>query len=175
VIDPALLQRLRSVAGDNFQELSGALVAGELPLTDALVNRLIRERLSASAGPLTSVEVRALDSDTFSARLTPRARFIPPVEVVGRFEQQPQMPERPLLVIRWSVPSIGPLGMLAAPALSFLKALPRGLRAEDDLILVDLTEILRGQGLGDLAKHLMALEVHTRRGAFVVNFQLGVR
>jgi hypothetical protein len=174
VIPPALLQRLRSLAGEHFQELTGAIVVGELPLTNAVVNRLIREQLPAS-GPLAGVEVRALDNDTFSARLTPRARLIPAVDVVGRFETQPQMPERPVLVIQWSVPSIGPLGMLAAPALSFLKALPRGLCAEDDRIFVDVAEMLRGQGLGDVAKHLTTLEIHSHRGAFLVKFQLGVR
>ena len=175
VIDPALLQRLRSLAGDDFQELTGATVAGELPLTNAVVNRLIREQVRGDAGPVTSVEVAALDDDSFGAQVTPRARLIPAVGIVGRFEQQPQMPARPVLVVRWAVPGIGPLGLLAGPALSFLKALPRGLRAEDDLIFIDVAEILRAHGLGDLVKHLTKLEVHTRRGAFLVKFELSVR
>jgi hypothetical protein len=171
-MDPALFERLRGIAGANLQELAGASIAGEVPLTNAVVNRLLAGRLAAS-GPVQSVEVEALDDDTFSARLSLRAKMIPNVRIVGRIEEQPE-PQRPVLGIRWSMPGMGPLGMLAGPALTFLQALPRGLRAEDDRILVDVADLLRSQGLGDLLPYISKIQVHTRRGAFLVRFELRV-
>ena len=149
MIDPALLSRLRGLAGDNLQELTGATIAAEIPLTNAVVNRLIAERLAAASGPVSAVQVDALDDDTFSAQVSLRMKMIPTVRIVARIEEQPE-PQRPVLGIRWSMPGLGPLGLLAGPALSFFKALPRGLRAEDDRLLVDVAELLRAQGLADL-------------------------
>ena len=173
MFDPALLGRLRALAGNNLQELTGATIAAEIPLTNAVVNRLIGDRLAAASGPISSVQVDALDDDTFSAQVSLRAKMIPTLRVVARIEEQPE-PQRPVLGIRWSMPGLGPLAMLAGPALSFLKTLPRGLRAEDDRILVDVAELLRAQGLGDLLPYISKVRVHTRRGAFVVTFELRV-
>jgi hypothetical protein len=170
-MDPALLGRLRVIAGDNLQELAGATLAGEIPFTNTVVNRLIAERLAAASGPVASVQVDALDDDTFSAQVSLRARMIPTLRIVGRIEQQPE-PRHPILAVRWSLQGMGPLGMLAAPALTFLKALPRGLRAEDERILVDVADLLRSQGLGDLLPYVAKIRVHTRRGAFVLRVEM---
>ena len=175
MIDPAMLDRLRSLAGDRLQELAGTSLVGELPLTNAVVNRAIAEQLAASSGPVSGVHVEALDDDTFSAQLSLRTKMIPTVRIVGRIEEQPQLPQRPILGIRWSMPGIGPLGMFAGPALTFMKALPRGLHAEDDRILVDVGELLRSQGLGELLPFITKVQIHARRGAFVLQFELRVQ
>jgi hypothetical protein len=174
VIDPALLGRLRTIAGNNLEELAGATVTLELPLTNAVVNRLIEQRLSAASGPVTAVQVDALDEDTFGAQVTMRMKMIPTIRIVGRIEEQPELPQRPSLGIRWSMPGMGALSMFAAPVLAFLNALPRGLRAEDDRILVDVVELLRSRGLADLLPYLRKAQVHTRRGAFIVRLELRV-
>jgi hypothetical protein len=173
VIDPALLGRLRDLAGSNLQELSGASIAAEIPLTNAVVNRLIAGRFAAASGPVSTVQVDALDDDTFSAEVSLKSKLIPTLRIVARIEEQPE-PQRPVLGVRWSMPGLGPLAMLAGPALTFLKTLPRGIRAEDDRILVDVAEVLRAQGLGDLLPVVSKLQVHTRRGAFVLKFELRV-
>lgn len=173
MIDPALLTRLRNFAGNDLQELAGTSLVGELPLSNAVVNRLIGDRLAAASGPVQAVVVEALDDDTFSAQVSLRAKMIPNVRIVGRIEEQPE-PQRPVLGIRWSMPGMGPLGMFAGPALTFLKALPRGLRADDDRIFVDVAELVRSQGFGDLLPYLKKVQVRTRRGAFVVRFEVRV-
>ncbi len=172
MIDPALLSRLRNIAGNNLEELAGASITAELPLTNAVVNRLIAQRLDAASGPVSAVQVDALDDDTFSAQLSLRLKMIPTIRIVGRIEEQPELPQRPLLGIRWSMPGMGPLSMFAAPALAFLKALPRGLRAEDDRIVVDVAELLRSQGLADLLPYPRKARVRTRRGAFILHLEL---
>ena len=173
MIDPALLGRLRDIAGSNLQELSGATLATEIPLTNAVVNRLIAARLAAASGPVSTVQLDALDADTFSAQVSLRAKMIPTMRIVARIEEQPE-PHRPVLGIRWSMPGLGRLAMLAGPALTFLKTLPRGFRAEDDRILVDVAELLRAQGLADLLPLIVKVRVHTRPGAFLLKLELRV-
>lgn len=179
--DPPFLDRVRQLFGADLQELAGAAISAEIPLSDTVLNRLIGERLDRSAGPISAAHVEALDDDTFSAELTLRGpRMLPTVRIVARIEQQPMGgPEgpplhkrEPVLVLRWSIPGMGPLGLLAAPALTFLKALPRGIRAEDDRIVVDVAEVLRSHGLGEWGRYLSTLRVHTRRGAVLVQFEL---
>ena len=174
MIDPAILSRLHTIAGSNLEELAGAVAAAEIPLTKAVVNRLIAQRLAAASGPVTAVQVEALDNDTFSAHIHLRAKFIPTVRVVGRIEQQPELPHRPVVGIRWAIPAAGPLNALAGTALAFMKTLPRGLRADDDRILIDITELLRSQGLGGLVPFIAKASVHTRSGAFLLRFELKV-
>lgn len=173
MIDPALLGRLRDLAGSNLQELSGTSIAAEIPFTNAVVNRLIAARLAAASGPVSAVQLDALDADTFSAQVSLRTKMIPTMRIVARIEEQPE-PQRPVLGIRWSMPGLGRLAMLAGPALTFLKTLPRGFRADDDRILVDVAELLRAQGLADLLPFISKVRVHTRPGAFVVKFELRV-
>ena len=173
MINPALLGRLRALAGDNLQELTGATIAAEVPLTNTVVNRLIGERLAAASSPVSTIVVDALEDDTFSAQVSLKAKMIPALRFVARIEEQPE-PHRAILAIRWSMAGLGPLGALAGPALSFLKTLPRGVRAEDERILVDVAELMRAQGLADLLPYLTKVRVHTRRGAFVLKFDMRV-
>jgi hypothetical protein len=173
MIDPVILDRLRDIAGADLQQLSGTTITAEIPLTNAVVNRLIGERLAAHPGPVSAVQVEALDADTFSAQLSLKAKMIPPLRIVARIEEQPE-PQRPVLGIRWSMPGLGPLGLLAGPVLTFLKTLPRGLRSEDDRILVDVAELVRAQDLADLLPFISRVRVHTRPGAFILKCELRV-
>lgn len=171
--DPAFLERVRQLFGADLQELAGTAISAEIPLSNGVLNRLIGERLARSAGPISAAHVEALDEDTFSVQLSLRGpRILPAITLVARIEQQPELPDSPMLGFRWSIAGMGPLGLLAAPALTFLKALPRGIRAEDDRIVVDVAEVLRSHGLGEWGRYLSKLRVHTRRGAVLVQFEL---
>ena len=172
MIDPALLHRLRDLAGSNLEELAGATISAEIPLTNTLINRLIAERLDGSTGAVSAVQVEALDHDTFSAQVSMRARMIPTISLVARIEEQPEFPHRPTLGVRWSVPGMGALSLLAGPALSFLKTLPRGLRGEGDRIFVDVSDLLRSQGLDELLPFISKMRIHTRPGAFLLQLEL---
>jgi hypothetical protein len=168
--ESSILPRLRALLGDQFQELGGAALSGEVPLSNRVLNSVIAEGLARSGGPVSEARVEALDDDTFSVHLSLRGRMLPSVRVLARIEQQPELPQRPVLVIRWSIPGMGPLAMLGGPALSFLKALPRGFRAEDDRIVVDLGELASSQGAGELLRYLSKLRIHTRKGAVLITF-----
>lgn len=170
---PGALDTLRERFGVDIRELAGAHAAGEIPLSDDLLNRLIAGRL-ANHPQVASVRLQAQEGDTIDVLVTPRARLMPPMRITARIERQPEFPQHPLLVLRWTMPAIGPLAMFAAPALAFFKALPPGLRADGDRITVDVGEVLESRGLGEVGRFIRRAEVHTRPGGFVLQFELAV-
>lgn len=174
--DPAFHRRLREMLGVDLQELAGAAISGEIPLRNDLVNRLIAQRLAASPSAVSAVRVDAQDDDHIGVEMSIRAgtMMLPAVRIAARIDRQPDLPQSPVLGLRWSLPAMGPLGLFAAPVLNWLKALPPGIHADGDRIDVDIAAVLRSQGLGELLPYIAALQVHARRGAFVIRFELRV-
>src|SRR5688500_3908068 len=113
----SLLQRL----GFSLQELAGAKLSGEIPFTNAVVNRVIAGQLSRRQTPLARVEVEAREGDAIALHVVAKARLVPPIRILARIERQPQFPADPVLWLRWSMPGAGPLALFAAPALAFFK------------------------------------------------------
>ena len=165
----SLFDRIREATGVGIEELAGGVIEGEIPLTDALVNRQIETQLASMQAPVTRARVETLGGDAFTVHLTMKGP-LPSVRIAVTIELQPGLPQSAVLGMRWSMPGLGPLAMLAAPALSFFKALPPGIGVDGDRIAVDIGVLLRSRGLGDLLPLLTRLRVTTRRGAFVVQF-----
>lgn len=171
----SLFDRLRQAVGIDLdeQELTGGVVSGEIPLTNEVVNRFIAARLAASQGTVAGARVDAQQDDRFTVDVTLRAP-LPTISVAVQIEQQPQFPHQAALVLRWSVPGLGPLALLAGPALAFFKGLPPGLQVEGDRLTVDLGGMLRSRGHGDLVRFVSNARLHTRPGAFLLRFELRV-
>jgi hypothetical protein len=169
----SITETIRERLGVDIGTFAGAHAAGEVPLSDEFINRLIAERLT-NHPQVASIRVAAQDGDVVAVQVVPRARLIPPLRILARVERQPAFPQNPALLLRWSMPAAGPLAMLAAPVLSFFKAMPRGIRIDGDRVAVDVRELLGGRGLDDLSGFIRRLEVHTRPGGFVVQFDVGV-
>ena len=172
---PTIADRVRNALGIDLSELSGGTLAGEIPLTDAFVNRLIAQRLGRSQGPVESARVEAHDNQNLTILVSMRAaRMMPPMRIAARIEQQPEFPSPAVLGLRWSMPALGPLALFAAPALAYFKALPPFIRVDGDRIAVDLRALLHAQGIGDLVQYVRSLRVHTRNGVIAVQFELRV-
>ena len=169
-----LRERLRTMLGVELEELAGARIAGELPVRAEVVNRLIAARLAGGQGPIVAVRLEPLDGELIDVGVTPRLRLLPFVRVEARIERQPELPEHPLLVLRWTIPGAGALARLAAPFISNLKSLPPGVRVDGDLAIVDLQQLAAAHGFADLLPYVRALRIETRPGAFVVKFEVGV-
>ena len=171
----SILEDVRRLLGARFQEIAGARVAGEIPLSERLVNQLVAEALKRSTGgPIETAEVHVRIGGELDVRLRlRRPRFVPPVMVRLRIEKQPT-PEEPELVLRWHLPGIGALAKLAGPVLSFVTASRPGITVDSDRIAVDVTRLAREQGAGDLLDYLTALRVETRAQALVVIFEIRV-
>jgi len=164
---------IRERFGIDLRDIAGARMSGEIPVGNAFVNRMIAERLGAQS-PVTAVRVEAREGDQLVAEVVPRARLMPTLRIAARIEQQPDFPNDPRLVLRWSMPGAGPLALFAAPALAFFKALPPGFRADGDRIIVDVAALLASHGLREAVDHIRALKIHTQPGGFVLRFELGV-
>jgi hypothetical protein len=164
---------IRQRLGVDLATFSGAQLAGEIPLTDELVNHLIAERL-AGHPQVAAVRVHAQEEDTLAVEVVPRARLLPAMRIVARIERQPEFPQQPFLILRWSMPAAGALAMFAAPVVSYFRALPPGIRLDADRIVVDVRELLRSRGFEDVIGFIRRLAVHTRPGALVARFELGV-
>jgi hypothetical protein len=163
----------RRFLGAEPAELAGAGVAGEIPVTAAVVNRLIARRLEGSHSPVAAIHVEPQDDHQFLIRLTLRFRLAPHVTIAARIEQQPAFPQEPVLTLRWTLPGLGPLAMIVSPIVSSF-ALPPGIRIQGDRATVDVRETLAARGLGGLVDYIEGLQLHTREGAFLVRFSLRV-
>ena len=170
-----LSDSLRRLAGIELHELQGSSVGGELPLPVTVVNRLIAERVARMQGPIAAVTLAAHDGQRLGVELSMRGQsLIPVVRIAARIVQQPEFPGRPVLVLQWTMPGFGALARLASPALSYFKALPRGVRLDGDHLFVDLDELLRMQGYGEVLAYVTRLQILTREGAFLVRFEARV-
>ncbi len=138
-VEESMMQRLHQLLGFEMQDLQGAHVSGEIPLTDVLINRVIAQRLASSESPVSAVVIEPSDNDCVVAHVRMRARLVPPLTIDLRITHQPQLPDVPVLVLRWSLVGLGPLARLASPALGLFDLLPRGIRVEGDLIGIDLS------------------------------------
>jgi hypothetical protein len=159
--------------GFDVREIAGASASGEIPVGEALVNRLIAQRLAGHA-QIAAVHVAAESDDALSVHVVPRARLVPSIRIAARIEQQPDVPQNPTFVLRWSMAGIGRLAMFAAPVLAYFTALPAGIRIDRDRVVVDLRDLLHARGHQDAIGLIRTLEIRTRPGAFLVRFAVGV-
>lgn len=169
-----LRDRLRSLLGIEVEELRGARVAGELPLTDDVVNRVIAARLAGTKTRISAARVKAREGNVIDVQIVPAARLIPSIRIEVRVERQPEFPDRPELRLRWSMPGVGPLARLATPFLANLKSLPPGIRIDVDLVTIDVREMLVAHGFGDAIEFVTGLRIDTKPGVFMLKFDLGV-
>ena len=170
-MSPSPLDPLRQVFGERLEALAGSVVAGEVPITAQIVNRLIASALAKSDAPITGAEVVVLEHDAFTVHVKPRAP-LPTVRVDVVIDRQPELPAQPMVGMRWALRGLGPLAMLATPFLSSLKRLPAGVRLDGDRIWVNVEELLRQRGLGDIVPLLTRARVTTSEQRFMIAFEL---
>ena len=165
--------KLRQLAGLELHEVRGSAFGGEIPLTAALVNRLLAQRLARWSGPIAGIVLEPHEGQRVTANLELRGQpFLRDARVEVQIEKQPELPDHPMFLLRWSMPGLGPLARMAAPFVSQIKQLPPGVRIDSDHVLIDLRALLDSLGYGELLPHLTGLHVQTREGAFVVRFDV---
>jgi hypothetical protein len=168
---------VRRLLGPGLQEIAGARVSGEIPLSEALVNRLVDDALrKASDGPVEAAEVQLRGGGQLAVRLRlRRPSFAPPIIIMLRIEQQPRLPDAPALGLRWELAGMRLLARFAGPLLQFFKAGGPGIKVEGDRIVIELDKLLREHGAGELLDYLTGLSVGTRDKMLTIAFELGVR
>jgi hypothetical protein len=164
---------LRQLLGPRFEELAGAHLGGEIPLTDNVLNRAVAEALRRKPdGPIESAEIHVAYGEV-SARLhLRRPAFAPAITVAARIERQPDLPRSPVLVLRWRLPGLGALAALAGPMVALFNATPPGMRVEGDLAFIDLARLLEDRGLRELLDHVRVLHLEPLQGALLIRFDM---
>jgi hypothetical protein len=168
------LEPLYVLLGPDLHQIAGTSLSGEVPVAQGLINRLLAEQLASSNAPVSSVQVELHDNDTLTAVVALRAGFLPPIRVVARIDQQPQLPGSPVLGLRWTLPGLGLLARMASPALAIFKALPPGVVMDGDRLLINLRQMLAGQGMADTLRYLTSLQITTRAGIVLIRFAVRV-
>jgi len=170
---PTTLDRIRELLGVGLDEITGGTLSLDLPIPDGVINRLVTSAIERSQGPVRSVRIESGEDDRFLAHVTVRGpRLIPELKVLAVIERQPELPQSPVLMLRWSLPGMGPLAMIAAPFLSNLKDLPPGIRIDGEHAFVNVAELLRARNLGDLVPLISRLELGTKTGRAIVRLEL---
>jgi hypothetical protein len=164
-------KRLRDLIGVDIDELAGARLSAEIPVSAAVLNRLIAQRLPASA-PVSSVVVEPFDGDRAVAHVRTRVALVPPLTIHLALESQPQLPSAPTLALRWTMGGAGPLSPFVGLAVGQLARLPPWLRVGGNRATVDVGALLRSYGLDEVLSRLTMLSVTTTDGRLVVAFEL---
>ena len=170
---PPTLDRLRQLFGPRFEELTGAHVSAEIPISERVINVLLDEWLRATDGPVASAEVQLRAAGELLVRVRLRRPALAPAVIVGlRIEEQPALPRPAVLVMRWSLPGLPVLGGMLGPVIPFLKMGPPWITVKGERILVDIARALEDRGVADLLDQVASLQVTTRNGAVVVSLVL---
>jgi len=171
----AALDSARRLLGPRLEAVANAHVSGEIPLSEAALNRIIAEQLQTSNGPVTAAELQVRGHDEIAVRVRLRKpSFAPTIIVTFHIERQPSPPASMDLVMKWSLPGMGLLAPLVAPVLSFFKKAPPGIRVEGDRLIVDFATLARDRGLGALLEFVTGLRVTTRDRELAIGFDLRV-
>jgi hypothetical protein len=155
-----------------FQDLRGASGSLTLPISARLLNEVIAESLPRSA-PIRDLEVKPLAGDRFGVRFRiGTSALLPPIGLTLSIDQQPILPDSPVLVLKMETSG---LLTLAGPALRFLDALPPGVRVERDRIYVDVRKLLEVRSAAQYLEYVSALNVNTLDGSLVVSIRASIK
>lgn len=165
---PWWLTVLQEQQRDSFVDINGASLSLRLPLSDRLLDRVIRAQLPPRSA-IRSVEVRALADNELACRIrltTPA--ILPAFHIRFRIEAQPVLPRTPVLTLRLS--SRG-LSAVAKPILRLLDALPAGITMQGDRLHVDLQALAERIGAGDALRFVSRLELATEPGRMIASIE----
>ena len=167
-----LLEILHQQRASGYPDVAGAHASATIPISDRLVALLARDNLPPTA-PVRELDIHAHDGNRFTARVRlTRPAFMPPIAVSLSIDEQPRLPESPILMLRLA--SAGGLLAFAGSALRFLNVLPPGLQMDGDRIAVNLRTLLEQREIADALDLVEHLEVFTEEGRFVISVRLRV-
>ena len=172
-MDPRLTSLLQRVQSSRFADLAGSDARATIRIAAPLLNEAVAA-FAASASAVRDVTIRPRAANHIDVNLKlARPAFLPSLNLTAHIERQPQLPDSPELILRLS--GAGGMMRLAGPAISSFGVLPPGIRLDGDIVFVDLREVLRRQGQGELLDYVEQLQVMSEEGSLVLLVQLRVR
>ncbi|MBA2302069.1 MAG: hypothetical protein H0W08_05495 [Acidobacteria bacterium] len=158
-----ILQHLQT---SQFRDISGTQIVATIPVSEGLVNMALSASLPPGA-PVRSVAIHPEAGDRFSVRIVPRMSLLPAMTLRLLVEEQPRLPDSPVLVLR--LVTLSGLFGLAGGAIAGM--LPPGVRLDGERILVDLRTIAAQHGQARVLDYLTKLHVGTEDGRVVVHVE----
>jgi hypothetical protein len=164
-MDPWWMDLLREQQNQRFADLAGAEASITLPISDRLITRAIAERIPPSA-PIRDIDLSAERGNLLTIRIRlAKPPFVPPIQLRLVIEQQPALPESPIVALAFVSRGVA---VLAAPVLRLLDVLPAGVRYDGRRFVVDLATILADRGVADALAFLTDLTITTDERRIVV-------
>jgi hypothetical protein len=164
-----LFSDLQSTA---FKEIAGARVSARVPIAPSLLSRIAADALRTTALPVRAVDIRPHAGDRFDVAVTLKWPLVPPLTIPVTIERQPDFPDSPELMLRWSF--LGPLGPMAAQFTRALEGLPAGVRIEGDRVALHLPTLAARTAAAPVMRHVKRAELHTTADHAVVEVDLSV-
>lgn len=167
-----LFVHLRSTA---FQDVAGSHISAQIPISRALLNRIVADALQGRQTPVKSVDVQPRPGDQFDLTVALAMPFVPALKVSAVVEQQPRFPESPVMVLRWSL--FGGLGAIASKFTGSLQEkLPAGIRMDGDRIILDIPVMAEKAAADGLQLLLLVrrVELHTVDDRTVIDVDIKV-
>ena len=169
---PLILDLLQRQHRDGLPGLAGSDVTATIPISDLVINELIAALLP-HGGKIREVRVEAEAGNRVTARIRLSGPVaLPTIPVTLAIEDQPDLPERPILGLRLSQASR--FVALAASALPTMVTLPPGITLDHDRILIDIRRILADRGMDAWLGYVTDLRVTTSDGAVVLGIRAGI-
>ena len=168
--DPRLLRLFEQLRAARFADVKGARVTAAVPVGERLLNEVVSTLLPPTA-PVRDLLIRPLAANRIAVRArASRLEFLPPVTINLQIEQQPQLPNVPLVLRIMSMPGLLSLaGSLLAP-----NSFPPGIRLERDRVLVDVRTLLERNGAADLVSMAERVNITSEEGRLLVELHLRV-
>ncbi len=168
---PARRSSLRYLTSSGFRDIAGSRVSARIPVSRALLNRVVADALQGTTTPVRSVDIRPRAGDEFEVFIAVSWPFIPPLKVIFVVERQPQFPASPMLVLRWSF--LGAMGTLVSRLVASFDRLPAGVRLDGNRVVLDIPTLAGPEGAA-LLPALRSLEIHTLEDRAVFDIELEI-
>ena len=161
-----------SLSNFPFRDLAGSRVSAQIPVSRALLNRLVAEALAGRGTAVRGVDIRPRAGDQFDLVITVSWPFVPPLEAAFTVVEQPRFPESPVLVLRWSF--LGRVGAFASRLITSFDRLPAGIRLDGDRLLLDIPVLAACSSAASMLVYVKALELHSLDDRAVIDVELAI-
>src|SRR5262245_53381561 len=167
-MDPALNDLLKRQQAEGFPDLAGTEVAATIAVSARLVNEALSQSLS-SGRRIREVLVKVEDGNQLTAQIRLNGpSFLPAIPVTFVIEDQPLLPDRPVLGLRLQKAS-SLMAMTASLIPAVAGMLPPGITLDGDRIQIDIRRLLAERQMDAWLNFLTDLRVTTRAGAIVLD------
>jgi hypothetical protein len=163
---------LAELRGNGFRDLAGARVSASVPVSAALLNRVIADALAGSGAPVRSVDVQPRADDRIDVVITLTWPLVPALTARLTIEQQPVFPASPRLTLRWSF--LGAVGALGSRFVSSLARLPDGFHLDADRLTIDLPAAAAHSPAAELLPYVQTFEIHAFDDRLLIDVELNV-